>query len=182
MQCHLLFWAYIWSAEFTSWRQENICVYVRWLLGDSGISFFVLFTVSVVSGLELMINSTSFISITRNSSFNECLCGFNNSCKMDCAEWVWHSPTPPIWEAPGWLVYHKTQSAPFSCRKVFIFLCLIFLNALFNSLLAPTKFGSLFDHIEKTRPLLDMIKESTSSELVTSICTVYLEKQVKRTV
>ena len=83
----------------------------RWL-GDSGISLFVSFIVSTVNGLELMINSTSVISVTRDSLFTEWLCVFNNSSKMDLAKQIWRSHTPLIWKAPGGLVCHKIQSAP----------------------------------------------------------------------
>ena len=137
-----------------------------------------------------MIDLTSVINVTRDSSFNEWLCVFNNPSKMDLAERIWCSHTLPIWEAPGGLVYHTIQSAPFSYRKVFIFSCFISFNALFNSLLAtefePTKFESLSDHIERTSLLLDMnlrkarMKESASSVLVTSMCTKRLEKKFKR--
>ena len=44
---------------------------VRRLLGDSGISLFVTLIVSTVSGLEFMIDLTSVINVTRDSSFNE---------------------------------------------------------------------------------------------------------------
>ena len=112
---------------------------------------------------------------------------FNNPSKIVLADWIWHSYSPPIWDAPGGLFCHTIQSAPFSsCKKLSILSCFISVNSHCNSFRAPTKFVPLFDQIEWTVPLLAInvwsakMKESASKELVVSICTVLPEKQVKK--
>ena len=44
---------------------------VRMLLGESGIALFESLMVSTVSGLEIMISSTSAINVLSDSSFKE---------------------------------------------------------------------------------------------------------------
>lgn len=147
---------------------------VRRFLGGNGISF------TIMSGLELMIDLTSVISVTipQVTVFLTILLKGILQSKFGIPILL-----PYKGLLMGWCV--KIHSAGFSCRKVFIFWSFISFNAFFNSLLAPTKSESLSDHTEQIKPLLDMnlfkarMKELASSELV-SMCTARLKKQVKK--
>ena len=151
------------------------------LLGESSIALFESRMVSTVSGREIMISPT-----LSDSSFKEWLRVFNNPSKIVLADRTWRSQTPPIGEAPGGLLCHRIQSAPFFCEKPLILSCFISLNARCNSFLAPTKFVPFSDQIKWTVLLLvinlqsSKMKESASNELVKSMCTARLEKHVKR--
>ena len=139
------FWICIWFAKFTWWRHDNTCFHCKEVLGESGISLFESLMVSTVSGLELMMSSTSAINVLSDASFKEWLWVVNNPSKIVLADWIWRSQTPPIWEPPSGFLCHGIQSAPFSCKNLLILSCFISLYAHSNSFLAPTKFVPLSD-------------------------------------
>ena len=173
--------------EYTSGLLNSSCggmttfiFIVRRLLGENGLSLFESLMVSTVNSLKLMIRSA--INVLTDSTFKEWFWIFSNPSKIILADQIWHSHTPPTWEVQGGLLYHRIQSAPFSCKKFLILLCFISLNPCCDSFLAPTKFVPLSNQIKGTVPLLAInlssakIKESSSKELVTSMWIAWLEK------
>ena len=119
-------------------------------------------------------------------SFKKWLWVFNSPSEIVLTDRIWCSHTRPIWEVPGGLLCHTIQSASFSCKRLSILHCFISLDPHCNSFLTPTKFVTWSRQIEQTAALLAInlqspkMKESASKELVTSMCTVRLKKQVKR--
>ena len=89
---------------------------VNRLLGESRIWLLISLKVSTVSGLELVIDSTSTIKVLNVSSFNDWPCAFGYPSKIPLVVWIWRSHTPPICVAPGGFLCHKIQSVPFPCK------------------------------------------------------------------
>ena len=89
---------------------------VNRLLGESGIWLLISLKVSTVSGLELIIDSTSAIKVLSASSFNDWPCVFSNPSKIPLVVWIWCSYTPPICDAPRGFLCHKIQSVLFPCK------------------------------------------------------------------
>ena len=112
--CHLLFEYASGLLNLPGEGMTTLVFIVRRLL--DGISLFDSLMVSTVSGLKLMISWTSAINVLSDSSFKEWLWTFNNPSKIVLADQTWRSQTPPIWEAPGGLLCHRIQCAPFSCK------------------------------------------------------------------
>ena len=81
---------------------------VNRLLG-SGIWLLISPKVSTVSGLELIIDSTSTIKVLSALLFNDWPCVFSHPSKIRLAIWIWCSHTSPIYVMP-WVGSGATKS------------------------------------------------------------------------
>ena len=149
-RCHLLF-EYASGLLNSPGGGMTTLVFIVWrLLGESGILLFESLMVSTVSGLELMVSSTSAINVLSDSSFKEWLWVFNNPSKIILADRIWHSQTPPMWEAPGGLLCHSFQSAPFLVRSSWSYVSSLWMLTVIHSWYpqnlfhCPTRLNGLF--------------------------------------
>ena len=126
-------------------------------------------------GLVLTITSTSARNMWSNSSFRLVPCIFSSATKIERADLIWGSYTPPILLAVGGFLFHWLYCPPCSSINSLIFLWFISENALFSSALAPTKVVPLSVLMTRKLPLLDTnlrsacMKASIDSEFIDSI-------------
>ena len=112
---------------------------VRMLTGDKGCRLVGSIRTSTVRGLRFKMPSTSVIIVNKDSLSRYSPCVFKSDPRMDLAERICRSQTPPIWLAKGGFLCDLIQSPPCSTRKDWIFLSSISIYAFLNSRSAPMK-------------------------------------------
>ena len=136
----------------------------------------------IVSGLELMIASTSHVKVCKDSSFNQFPCSQSKVSRILCEVLMCFSQTLPMRLAPGGLNFQSI-----CCRQSFSLISSwsIFLIALRSSPFTPTKLVPLSHLNSRVGPLRMMKRRSAfrklsvSSEWVISMRTAQLTRQVK---
>ena len=137
---------------------------------------------TLVSGLLLMMLSTSHMIVCRQSSFTAC--SFNRELRILRTVRICLSQTPPWWEAAGLLNIHLI---PLGWKAFSILSLSSCWTASLNSLSAATKFVPLSLRMTVTCPLLQvkrriaLMQESVSRLSATSICTALRARQVNNT-
>ena len=144
--------------------------------------------VTTVSGPELIISSTSALSVLSDSSFTERLRIFNDHSKIVLVDSIWHSQTAPIWTAPAGLLWHTFKSN----LHHFLVGSSLFYPAVSPLILTAIYFGTYKICVIVQPEWMDCSflamnllaakrKEWASKELLTFMYTAWLEKQWKGT-
>ena len=90
---------------------------VRRLVEFNGAKLVASFIISVVSGLELAIASTSRTRVCNDSSVKLLPWIFSSEFRLERALLICYSQTPSILPAWGRFFFHRIQSPPFSSKK-----------------------------------------------------------------
>ena len=123
------------------------------LAGDKRMPLLASLMVSVVTGLEFTIASTSTSSVCNDSLYKIFPCVLNKASRIPLAVLIYLSQTPPMWLAVGELFIKIIQSAPCICKYLLILLSFMFWKDFRNSLTAPMKLLPLSEVICQMLPL-----------------------------
>ena len=171
--------------EVTRWWYDpggTFVFEVERFAGDRGIGLVGSLSVSMVSGLELTIASTSATSVRCDHSLRLVPWFFSIDDSIFQHDRICRSQITPMWLAAGGFFEKVIQSVAKLANKKLILLSSIMVKACFNSFSPPTKSVPLSRLINLTLSPLAMnllshcVKQSVSIELTTSKWTTLQDK------